>query len=48
MLFSGSADLYGSTKNYIKSAPDFEPETADGRNIWFSGVLFDAPAHIQR
>jgi transketolase len=37
MLVSGSADLYGSTKNYIKSAKDFEPQngTAEGRNIWF-------------
>ena len=37
MLVSGSADLYGSTKNYIKSANDFEPQndTSEGRNIWF-------------
>ena len=37
MLVSGSADLYGSTKNYIKSASDFEPQnnTSEGRNIWF-------------
>lgn len=37
MLVSGSADLYGSTKNYIKSAKDFEPQngTPEGRNIWF-------------
>ena len=37
MLVSGSADLYGSTKNYIKSAVDFEPQngTPEGRNIWF-------------
>ncbi len=37
MLVSGSADLYGSTKNYIKSAQDFEPQsgTPGGRNIWF-------------
>ncbi|MCP4846871.1 MAG: transketolase [Verrucomicrobiaceae bacterium] len=37
MLVSGSADLYGSTKNYIKSAGDFEPQngTPEGRNIWF-------------
>jgi transketolase len=37
MLVSGSADLYGSTKNYIKSAEDFEPQngTPGGRNIWF-------------
>lgn len=35
MLFSGSADLYGSTKNYIKSAKDFEPASQEGRNIWF-------------
>jgi transketolase len=35
LLFSGSADLYGSTKNYIKSAKDFEPATPEGRNVWF-------------
>jgi len=37
MLVSGSADLYGSTKNYIKSATDFEPQndSPEGRNIWF-------------
>ncbi len=37
MLVSGSADLYGSTKNYIKSATDFEPQNdnPEGRNIWF-------------
>ena len=37
MLVSGSADLYGSTKNYIKSACDFEPQnnSSEGRNIWF-------------
>ena len=34
-LFSGSADLYGSTKNYIKGADDFEPQTQAGRNVWF-------------
>ena len=34
-LFSGSADLYGSTKNYIKGADDFEPKTPGGRNVWF-------------
>ncbi|MEM7145434.1 MAG: transketolase [Verrucomicrobiota bacterium] len=32
---SGSADLYGSTKNYIKSSGDFSPEDRTGRNIWF-------------
>ena len=37
LLVSGSADLYGSTKNYIKSATDFEPQnnSSEGRNIWF-------------
>lgn len=35
LLISGSADLYGSTMNYIKSAPDFEPAHHDGRNIRF-------------
>ena len=34
-LISGSADLYGSTKNYIKSSGDFGPENFAGRNIWF-------------
>ena len=34
-LFSGSADLYGSTKNYIKNADDFGRDTPGGRNIWF-------------
>ncbi|RLS54236.1 MAG: transketolase [Planctomycetota bacterium] len=37
LLITGSADLYGSTKNYIKGGKDFEPQssTSDGRNIWF-------------
>ncbi len=34
-LISGSADLYGSTKNYIKGDGDFSPENFGGRNIWF-------------
>jgi transketolase len=34
-LISGSADLYGSTKNYIKDGGDFGPENYAGRNIWF-------------
>ncbi|MEP4077487.1 transketolase [Haloferula sp.] len=34
-LVSGSADLYGSTKNYIKDGGDFGPDNAAGRNIWF-------------
>jgi transketolase len=34
-LVSGSADLYGSTKNYIKSSGDFSPTDRKGRNIWF-------------
>ncbi|MDF1812136.1 MAG: transketolase [Verrucomicrobiales bacterium] len=34
-LVSGSADLYGSTKNYIKSSGDFGPDNFSGRNIWF-------------
>lgn len=35
MFFSGSADLYGSTKNYIKSSGDFGPADWNGRNLWF-------------
>jgi transketolase len=34
-LVSGSADLYGSTKNYIKGDGDFSAENPGGRNIWF-------------
>ena len=37
LFVSGSADLYGSTKNYMKGGKDFEPQngTGEGRNIWF-------------
>jgi transketolase len=34
-LVSGSADLYGSTKNYIKEDSDFSADNPAGRNIWF-------------
>ena len=34
-LVSGSADLYGSTKNYIKDDTDFSATNPSGRNIWF-------------
>lgn len=34
-FITGSADLYGSTKNYIKDAGDFGPEDYAARNIWF-------------
>ena len=34
-LISGSADLYGSTKNYIKDSGDFSVDNFAGRNIWF-------------
>ncbi len=34
-LITGSADLYGSTKNYIKDGGDFSPQNPAGRNIWF-------------
>ena len=34
-LVSGSADLYGSTKNYIKDSNDFGADHPEGRNIWF-------------
>lgn len=35
LLITGSADLYGSTKNYLKAGGDFGRETPAGRNIWF-------------
>ena len=35
LLVSGSADLYGSTKNYINSSGDFTRDNPLGRNIRF-------------
>src|SRR5439155_16489978 len=35
LLISGSADLHGSTLNYINSDKDFTPENPAGRNIRF-------------
>jgi transketolase len=35
LLIGGSADLYGSTLNYIQSDKDFTPENRGGRNIRF-------------
>ncbi len=35
MLISGSADLHGSTNNYIKDADDFTRDNPVGRNIRF-------------
>ncbi len=34
-VISGSADLYGSTKNYLKDGGDFSKANPLGRNIWF-------------
>jgi transketolase len=34
-LITGSADLFGSTKNYIKEGGDFQKNNVLGRNIWF-------------
>ena len=34
-ILTGSADLFGSTKNYITEGGDFSPSNWDGRNIWF-------------
>ncbi len=35
LLISGSADLYGSTLNYIQTSKDWTPENFGGRNIRF-------------
>jgi len=35
LLVSGSADLHGSTLNYIKDGGDFNPQNREGRNIHF-------------
>jgi transketolase len=34
-LLTGSADLYGSTKNYLNGGGDFSRQQPTGRNIWF-------------
>jgi len=34
-FFTGSADLFGSTKNYIKDGGDFAREEYAARNLWF-------------
>ena len=34
-MITGSADLFGSTKNYIKDGGDFSKNTPTGRNLWF-------------
>lgn len=34
-LITSSADLFGSTKNYIKDGGDFSANNPIGRNIWF-------------
>ncbi len=34
-FLTGSADLFGSTKNYIKDGGDFSASNPAGRNIWF-------------
>ena len=45
LLIGGSADLYGSTLNYIASDKDFEPANRSGRNIRF-GIREHAMAAI--
>ncbi len=55
-LITGSADLFGSTKNYIKDGGDFQKSTVLGRNIWFgirehamgaicNGIAYDGLFH---
>lgn len=34
-VLSGSADLFSSTKNYLKDFGDFSAENPSGRNLWF-------------
>jgi transketolase len=34
-VLTGSADLFGSTKNYIKDGGDYSKSNPLGRNIWF-------------
>ena len=34
-FITGSADLFGSTKNYLKDGGDYSAQNPTGRNIWF-------------
>lgn len=34
-FITGSADLFGSTKNYLKDGGDYSAKNPTGRNIWF-------------
>jgi len=34
-VLTGSADLFGSTKNYLKDGGDFSTANPTGRNLWF-------------
>jgi transketolase len=45
LAVSGSADLYGSTLNYIAGAKDFTPKSWDGRNIRY-GIREHAMAAV--
>ncbi|MEI6350544.1 MAG: transketolase [Verrucomicrobiota bacterium] len=45
LLVSGSADLYGSTLNYINTSKDWTPENPGGRNIRY-GIREHAMAGI--
>ena len=51
MFFTGSADLFGSTKNYLKEQGDFGRENYAGRNVWFGirehamGALLNGAAY---
>ncbi len=55
-VITGSADLYGSTKNYIKDGGDWNASNPTGRNIWFgirehamgaicNGIAYDGLFH---
>ena len=50
-LFTGSADLFGSTKNYIKGGGDFGRDDYAARNLWFGirehamGALLNGAAY---
>lgn len=44
-LLTGSADLYGSNKNYLKGKGDFTSANFTGRNFWF-GIREHAMAAI--
>lgn len=45
-FFGGSADLAGSNKSNVKEATDYNPNTPEGKNVWFGVREFAMSAAV--